>query len=106
MENIGYGFAAGFLSSHNIDVPASATGEGSGGRDNVSGRGDINPITGQRWSAENKQKPDLPEMTEEEKEREAERLFVLFERLRATGVVDVKNPVQQAFDEGRFEELD
>jgi hypothetical protein len=106
VENIGYGFAAGFLSSHNIDVPASATGEGSGGRDNVSGRGDINPITGQRWSAENKQKPDLPEMTEEEKEREAERLFVLFERLRATGVVDVKNPVQQAFDEGRFEELD
>jgi hypothetical protein len=105
VENIGYGFAAGFLSSHNIDVPASATGEASGSRDN-SGRGDINPITGQRWSAENKQRPDLPDMTEEEKEREAERLFVLFERLRATGVVDVKNPVQQAVDEGRFEELD
>jgi hypothetical protein len=105
VENIGYGFAAGFLSSHNIDIPASATGEASGSRDK-SGRGDINPITGQRWSAENKQKSDLPEMTEEEKEREAERLFVLFERLRATGVVDVKNPVQQAVDEGRFEELD
>ena len=45
-------------------------------------------------------------MTEEEKDREAERLFVLFERLRATGVVDIKNPVQQAIDEGRFEELD
>jgi hypothetical protein len=106
VENIGYGFAAGFLSSHNIQVPASATGEGSGARDNVSGRGDINPITGQRWSAESKQKQDISEMTEEEKEREAERLFVLFERLRATGVVDVKNPVQQAVDEGRFEELD
>ena len=105
VENIGYGFAAGFLSSHNIDVPASATGEASGSRDN-GGRGDINPITGQRWSAENEQKSTLPEMTEEEKEREAERLFVLFERLRATGVVDVKNPVQQAVDEGRFEELD
>ncbi len=38
-------------------------------------------------------------MTEEEKEREAERLFVLFERLKATGVVDVKNPVERRFEE-------
>jgi len=106
VENIGYGYAAGFLSSHNIEVPASATGVGSSSRENANVRGDVNPITGQRWSAENKQQQDLPEMTEEEKEREAERLFVLFERLRATGVVDVKNPVQQARDEGRFEELD
>ena len=44
-------------------------------------------------------------MTTEEAEREAERLFVLFERLNATGVVNVKNPVQQAMEEGRFEEL-
>jgi len=106
VENIGYGFAAGYLSSHNIEIPASATGEGDTSRETANGGGDINPITGQRWSAESKQKQDLPEMTEEEKEREAERLFVLFERLRATGVVDVKNPVQQAKDEGRFEELD
>ncbi len=48
---------------------------------------------------------DGPEMTEEEKEREAERLFVLFERLKKTGVVDVVNPVEQAMREGRFEEL-
>lgn len=27
-------------------------------------------------------------------------------RLKATGVVDVKNPLQQAVEEGRFEELD
>lgn len=44
-------------------------------------------------------------MTEEEKEREAERLFVLFERLKQTGVVDVKNPVEVAQQSGRFEEV-
>jgi hypothetical protein len=38
----------------------------------------VNPITGQRLDAED---PSSQEpMTEEEKEREAERLFVLFER--------------------------
>lgn len=44
-------------------------------------------------------------MSEEEKEQEAERLFVLFERLKKTGVVDVKNPVEVAQQNGRFEEL-
>lgn len=33
-------------------------------------------------------------------------MFFSFCRLKATGVVDVKNPVQQAVEEGRFEELD
>lgn len=107
VKNIGYGFAAGFLLSHNIEVPANAAEASSAGSDDDANAGaDINPITGQRWSAEDKEKANLPEMTEEEKEREAERLFVLFERLKATGVVDIKNPVEQARDEGRFEELD
>jgi len=44
-------------------------------------------------------------MTPEEKEREAERLFVLFERLKATGVVDVRNPVEEALREGRIQEV-
>ena len=47
-----------------------------------------------------------PEMTDEEKEREAEKLFVLFERLKATGVVNVVNPIEHAAREGRFEEVD
>ena len=100
VKNIGYGFASGFLMSHNMEVPASAAEAGS-----TEDMSDINPVTGQRLSAEDQSKQDLPEMTEEEKEREAEKLFVLFERLRATGVVDVQNPVQQAVHEGRFEEL-
>ena len=44
-------------------------------------------------------------MTDAEKEREAERLFVLFERLRATGVLNVENPLRTAQQTGRFEEL-
>ena len=44
-------------------------------------------------------------MTDEEKEREAERLFVLFERMRSLGV-GVENPVRTFQQSGRFEELD
>lgn len=64
---------------------------------------DINPVTGQRLDME--ESPRLADMTDEEKEREAEKLFVLFERLRKTGVVDVENPVSKAGREGRFEEV-
>ena len=72
-KNIGYGFAAGFLASRGMEVPKVAGEEDSGGLDPA-----INPITGQRWSAE--PSDPGPPMTKEEKEREAERLFVLFER--------------------------
>jgi hypothetical protein len=75
-RNIGYGFAAGLLASRGIDIPKSA---GEAFSTNSEGLDpDINPITGQRWAAE---KPETgPPMTKEEQEREAERLFVLFER--------------------------
>jgi len=107
VANIGYGYAAGFLSTRGIEVPVSAMAttastEAEEGADAGSGvRVDINPVTGQRRDKEDVD--DLPEMTEEEKEREAERLFVLFERLRATGVVDVENPVTKAMREGQFD---
>lgn len=67
---------------------------------------DINPITGQYVSSE--KQPDFKDMTDEEKEREAERLFVLFERLKKTGIIDVENPIAKAMQEsqGRFEEID
>jgi len=64
---------------------------------------DINPITGQRWDAE--PKDNEPPMKQEQKEREAERLFILFERARATGIINVENPIVQALREGRLEEL-
>ncbi|KAH0537495.1 hypothetical protein FGG08_005713 [Glutinoglossum americanum] len=109
VENVGYGFASGFLMTHNLPVPESAmeafSAEGITAGEEGNGKGKrINPITGQFLGSE--EHAEMPEMTEEEKEREAEKLFVLFERLKKTGVVNVKNPVEQAVDEGRFEEID
>lgn len=115
-KNIGYGFAAGFLAARGIEMPQSASETYS----IPNAESLINPVTGQRLAAE--PKDDLPPMTQEEKEREAERLFVLFERYfvvnlypsqwtndeyraRANGLLNVENPVTQALHEGRFEEL-
>jgi hypothetical protein len=72
-KNIGFGFAAGFLASRGIEIPQDAQEAFSTNTD-----AGINPITGQRFEAEPQ---DLgPPMSQEEKEREAEKLFVLFER--------------------------
>lgn len=98
IKNVGYGYAAGFLMSHKIPIPDRAKQP-----DLKQGQDAVNPVTGQRLDKE--VEIDAPEMTEEEKEREAERLFVLFERLKATGIVDVENPVRKAMEEGRFEEV-
>ena len=107
IENIGYGFAAGFLASHNIAMPESAK-QAPRATKNSATELPVNPITGQRLDKE--PEDEGPPMTTEEKEREAERLFVLFERLNATGVVNVQNPVRRAMNEGklepRIEELD
>lgn len=97
IENVGYGYASGFLFENNIsipeeamqgqqgvssdgggDVPATRSGGGGGGGESAAGMRAVNPITGQFLDEE--RFPELPEMTMEEKEREAERLFVLFER--------------------------
>ncbi|RTE74807.1 hypothetical protein BHE90_010738 [Fusarium euwallaceae] len=99
VHHVGFGHAAGLLSSKGIQFSP----EGLAQAQASSSAPDINPITGQQRSAETAS--DLPEMTEEEKEREAERLFVLFERLRANGLISVENPVTQYKDSGRFEEL-
>lgn len=102
VHNIGYGHAAGYLMTHKIPVPKAlkltASGSSSG-----NGEVEINPITGQRLDAETP--VVMPEMTDAEKEREAERLFVLFERLKATGVMSVENPLRTAQQSGRFEEV-
>lgn len=70
VHNVGFGNAAGYLSTKGIQISQQELGDAVGPN--------VNPITGQRTDAE--AQPDLPEMTQEEKEREAERLFVLFER--------------------------
>ncbi len=86
VENVGYGFASGFLFQHNVPVPENAleawsTGNMDDARSSSSSskRPLINPITGQ--TIESEPKYSGPQMSKEEKEREAERLFILFERL-------------------------
>ncbi|KAK7748340.1 hypothetical protein SLS62_008708 [Diatrype stigma] len=101
VSNVGYGFASGFLFNRNLPVPDTEAGSSSDTGGGASRP--INPVTGQFLDRE--RQPDLPEMTEEEQEQEAERLFVLFERLRANGVISVENPVRTAVEQGRFEEL-
>lgn len=80
-QYIGYGNCAGFL----LSKDQSSIGDFKPVQDST-----INPITG---SVDHGSNAGLADMTEEEKEREAERLFVLFERLNATGVVKVTNSV-------------
>ncbi|CAK7206560.1 hypothetical protein SEUCBS139899_009356 [Sporothrix eucalyptigena] len=101
VQNVGYGFASGFLFQNNVPIPEGATEtfRAAAAAEGGSGRA-INAVTGQFVDEETT--PDIPEMTDEEKEREAERLFVLFERLRKTGVVNVENPIAQAAREGRL----
>ena len=76
IKNVGYGYAAGFLANNNIPLGAPQA-EGVSAAGDSSSR-NINPVTGQYLDQE--KEDNLPPMTEEEKEREAERLFVLFER--------------------------
>jgi hypothetical protein len=90
VQNVGYGFASGFLFQHNVPIPENALeawstsdSEGSNTRASQDSRqnllaGRVNPITGQFLDME--EVVEEVEMTQEEKEREAERMFVLFER--------------------------
>ncbi|KAH6881305.1 guanine nucleotide exchange factor [Alternaria rosae] len=101
VHNVGYGYASGFLMSNNITMPEELVKANAPAGD-VEGI-PVNPITGQRLDKE--EHVQMEPMTQEEKEREAERLFVLFERLKATGVMDVQNPVEEAYRSGRIQEL-
>lgn len=65
------------LQSDSLDAAAGDTEDLGETLTRVDGQ-DINPITGQRTDME--PVDTGPEMTDLEKEREAERLFVLFER--------------------------
>ncbi|KAI8918825.1 guanine nucleotide exchange factor synembryn-domain-containing protein [Entophlyctis helioformis] len=92
---VGYGHAAGFLMSRGLlnanggVAGAAAPAHGHGQGHSQSGSDvDINPITGELRSKEERPDP-FAGMSEEEKEAEAEKLFVLFDRLNKTGVIQV-----------------
>ena len=90
---VGYGNAAGFLFNKGIMTAPPAPSQSEG----LSVDSNVNPITGMV----NHKRPPEPEMTEEEKEREAEKLFVLFERLEKAG--GMENPIRKALHEGKLE---
>ena len=72
VRNVGYGYASGFLTNNKIPAPRLDKQEHKDGND------DINFVTGQ--FIKDQPQGQQESMTEEEKMREAERLFVLFER--------------------------
>jgi hypothetical protein len=83
---VGYGNVAGFLFNKGImNAPPSSNAS------LVTSSGNpINPITGII-----EEEVTLPEMTDEEKEMEAEKLFVLFDRLEKTGAIHPnQNPIR------------
>ena len=90
---IGYGNAAGFLYNKGIFAPPEVASTTSGEQID----GSINPITGMVDGP----KEPIPDMTDEEKEREAEKLFVLFDRLEKAG--GMENPIRKALREGKLE---
>ncbi|KZS93992.1 hypothetical protein SISNIDRAFT_453692 [Sistotremastrum niveocremeum HHB9708] len=95
---VGYGNVAGFLFNKGImSAPGTTPStDASGMKDSDK----INPITGTYYSEG--PGPD-DEMTEEEKEREAEKLFVLFDRLERSGIAE--NPIRRAQQEGKLDAL-
>ncbi|BFZ53015.1 hypothetical protein PYCC9005_000038 [Savitreella phatthalungensis] len=102
VRNVGYGHAIGFLMQHGLTISQESL-------ENLQINDGVNAITGQSLAMQRAEKgPSATEheqMTEEDQEREAERLFVLFQRLRKTGVVDFPDPIRAAVEEGRFAEL-
>ncbi|CAO1613181.1 unnamed protein product [Sympodiomycopsis kandeliae] len=97
VNEIGYGPCAGFLVSKGLigslpegPPPSSTSSEGRS----------INPITGQYDPSSQETATDpINNMTEEEKEAEADRLFDLFDRLNRNGVISVQNPMQNMTSE-------
>ena len=104
IHNIGYGNAAGFLFNRGMMAPPPKSDDGDE-KPSVElefsnqSTGQIDPISGM-VKTEDQSKP-LDEMTDEEKEREAEKLFVLFERMEK--VTGMENPLKKAFHEGKLE---
>lgn len=64
----------------------------------------VNAVTG-AWQRDTVD-DELARMTDDEKEREAERLFVTFEKLNQSGVITAQNPLTTAQQSGRFENAD
>lgn len=95
----GYGNVAGYLFNKGIMSAPPPNTSTTNPSLTTPGGVQINPITG----TTEKPKPNEPEMTEEEKEREMEKLFVLFDRLEKSGNLSRdQNPIRKAIQEGKL----
>ncbi|KAF8665795.1 hypothetical protein AX16_000240 [Volvariella volvacea WC 439] len=98
---VGYGNVAGFLFHKgvvNVPPPDMSSTGSSAPLVTPSGK-PINPITGTTQEL----KLEAPEMDDDEKEREMEKLFVLFQRLESTGALPKsQNPIRKAIQEGKL----
>ncbi|KAJ7229200.1 guanine nucleotide exchange factor [Mycena pura] len=94
---LGYGNVAGFLFNKGImsaPPPPTELSTASAALSAAAAE-NINPITGTVQA----ERPPEPEMTQEEKEREMEKLFVLFDRLERTGALPPsQNPMRKAIE--------
>lgn len=88
VKKLGYGNVAGFLMNRQMGMLPKALGKFFV---NPNDNKPINPITGQYHDSEATSKDS---MTPDEKLREAERLFVLFERMKKNPIFKVRNPVE------------
>lgn len=116
-ELVGYGNAAGFLLTKGFSAPsepAAATPSSSSSTSGPTAKAHVvSPMTA--LEADPSTPMHDPDMTEADKEREAERLFVLFERIRRNPAVSLGggegadgtlDPVRSAVESGRFEAMD
>jgi hypothetical protein len=118
-ELVGYGNSAGFLLTKGFSAPSkrsvptvspsSTTSDAQPAP--ASPKAHVSPFTA--LEADPSAPMHDPTMTDEEKEREAERLFVLFERIKKNPAVSLGDgkdgtldPVRSAVESGRFQEMD
>lgn len=94
---VGYGNVAGFLVNKGVMSAPAAPSSSSGVSLTTPSGASINPITG----TVQQDRPLSSDMTDEEKEREAEKLFVLFDRLEKTGAMPAsQNPIRKMAEKG------
>ncbi|KAG0142170.1 hypothetical protein CROQUDRAFT_662871 [Cronartium quercuum f. sp. fusiforme G11] len=96
VSQVGYGPIAGYLMS--IGKP------GVNGSSSHQPPRNVNPVTG-AFYAEEVEESTAAQMTDQEKEAEAERLCDLFDRMNRNGVIKVEDPRRAAVESGKFDKL-
>ncbi|KAF5355226.1 hypothetical protein D9758_005977 [Tetrapyrgos nigripes] len=91
----GYGHVAGFLFEKDFKAPPPSKPSTSTSAEPSIDHREVHPITGTFVNEQDKGKSPADDMSPEEKEREMEKLFVLFDRLEKTGTLPPdQNPMR------------